>query len=109
VIEIDGQQKRERFLVKIDGRSVYLTGAVFVILTKLAFARSQGDGWVHQVDLSQAGARYIYRLKQELGGKVVIENDQCGYYRVTDKVSFNKGVLKKHPDHGVSGLFEEAA
>lgn len=118
MIEIDGQVKataqKRRFLVKIDGKEVWLTGVSFRILTMLAFARTNGEGWVHQSDLSTAGARYIYRLKQELGHKgamiqeAVVESSgkKDGYYRLTtDQVTFNPETLKNHDDWDVRRLF----
>lgn len=111
MIEIDGQVKatgqKRRFLVKIDSKEAWLTGVSFRILTTLAFARTNSEGWVHQTDLSKSGARYIHRLKQELGQKVV-ENSgkKDGYYRLTtDQVAFNTERLKNHDDWDVRRLF----
>ena len=111
MIYIDGQPEKERFLVKINGEDVWLPMQPFMIFTKLAFARTHGDGWVHREELIPGVGQFrdIYRLKGELGTKVLIENNRSGYYRVTDEVSFNEERLKNHPDHQVSSLFEEAA
>lgn len=113
MIEIDGQVKataqKLRLLVKIDGKEVWLTGVSFGILTRLAVGRTNTkEGWIHQSELSSSSARYIYRLKEELGRKDLIENSGCrdGYYRLaTDQVAFNTERLKNHDDWDVRRLF----
>ena len=111
MIEIDGQQKPgPRFLVKIDGKDIWLTYRSFGIFVKLAFARTVGTvHWKHESELN-GGARYIYRLKQELDRKDLIDNDRNGCYKLaTDKVTFNHEVLRNHDDYEVSQLFPEVA
>lgn len=109
MIEIDGQPRKQRFLVRIDGEPVWLTLTSLVYLVTLAHARIHRNGWVHKMDI-QGGdnvARYIHLLKQESRGKVNIDNDSNGSYRlVTDRVVFNVENLKAVPHHDVSGLFE---
>ena len=117
MICVDGQAKKRRFLVKVDGRDVFLRGMPFTYLVMLAWARMHPgiinylDGWIHKTDIAPGDnqARYIYRLRKELGQKDLIENDRAGYYRLTDEVSFNEETLREHPDNAVSSLFSEVA
>lgn len=120
VIEIDGQEKpvqprsrKQRFLVKVDDREVWLTGVSFRIFVTLAhFRRFQLGGWIHQTDLSTSEARYIHRLRGELDSDDLIENSgkRDGYYRLgRSDVKFNTERLGKHYDSDVSKLFAEVA
>jgi len=117
MLELDGHYERERYLVKIDGRPVRLTGKSFKYLAKLVFARLSGnDGWIYKDDI-EAGfnqARYLYRLKQEFrSGGVdwqIFENNRLGYYRLAlgpDKVRVDYENLRRHHDFEVRQLVEE--
>jgi helicase len=110
-LELDGTYERERYLVKIDGFPVRLTGKSFKFLAKLAFARlAGGEGWTYKDDL-EAGfnqARYLYRLKKEMkeGGFswAIFENNRLGYYRLaleSSRIRINVENLKNHPDYEV--------
>jgi hypothetical protein len=68
LVEIDGHYEKERYLVKIDGFPVRLTGKSFMYLAKLAFSRlANTEGWIYKDDIEVGfnQARYLYRLRQE--------------------------------------------
>ncbi|HPC11349.1 MAG TPA: DEAD/DEAH box helicase, partial [candidate division Zixibacteria bacterium] len=51
-VEIDGSCERERYLVRVDGRPVWLTGKSFKYFTRLAWSRVQRDGgWMYKEDI----------------------------------------------------------
>ncbi|UCD93528.1 MAG: DEAD/DEAH box helicase [Candidatus Zixiibacteriota bacterium] len=118
-LELDGAYERERYLVKIDGFPVRLTGKSFKFLAKLALARlAAGDGWIYKDDL-EAGfnqARYLYRLKTEMkeGGFswAIFENNRLGYYRLAlepSRIRMNVENLKNHPDYEVRQGVDQVA
>ncbi|MCB2229239.1 DEAD/DEAH box helicase [bacterium] len=119
VIEIDGSQDRERFVVRINGQPVRLTGKSFKYFAKLAWSRQNAEsGWMYKEDI-EAGfnqARYLYRMKNEVNAGLgtdwpVVENNRLGYYRLDvdpSKIRFNRSALKEHPDWEVRSLFEMA-
>ncbi len=116
MIEIDGRKKPgPRYLVKIDGREVWLTGTSFRIFVIFAHARWHKPcplAWVHKSDLSIYAIRYIHRLRGELDNPDLIENsgNKDGYYRLTrGDVRCNNETLKNHEDHDVRKLFAEVA
>lgn len=118
MLEIDGSQDKERFVVKINGCPVKLTGKSFKYFTKLAWSRANREsGWVYKEDI-EAGfnqARYLYRMKNELTAGLgldcsLIENNRLGYYRLDidpAKIRFNRENLREHPDWEVRQLFEQ--
>jgi helicase len=116
-IEIDGDYEQDRYLVRIDGFPVRLTGKSFKYLVKLAWSRLNGDnGWIYKEDIEVGfnQARYLYRMKNEIcsGFKStwpIIENNRLGYYRLDidpEKIRINAGNLRSHPDYEVRSLFE---
>lgn len=118
-IELDGGYEKERYLVRIDGFPVRLTGKSFKYLAKLAFSRLiNGDGWVYKDDIESGfnQARYLYRLKQELkaGGVTspIFENNRLGYYRLSldpSKIHLNLGNLKNHYDFELRAMADQLA
>ncbi|MEK6945602.1 MAG: hypothetical protein AABW63_02310 [Nanoarchaeota archaeon] len=124
-IEIDGATLHggDRYLVKINGQKVYLTGKSFAYFTKLAWFRKHGEGWVDN-DALEPGfnqARYLYRMKTEIREGLrkgeeketrplewgVAENRRDGRYRMIANpgvITFNEANLKRYPDHTVSSL-----
>ncbi|MCP4704503.1 MAG: hypothetical protein GY865_07820 [candidate division Zixibacteria bacterium] len=120
VIELDGRYERERYLVKIDGVPIHLTGKSFKYLLRLAYSRLVADdGWVYKDDIEDGfnQARYLYRLKQEMnrGGNFswpIFENNRLGYYRLDldpSKIRVNLGNLLNHPDFEVREMAGELA
>jgi len=120
LIELDGRYERERYLVKIDGVPVRLTGKSFKYLMRLAYSRLTGnDGWIYKDDIEIGfnQARYLYRLKQEMnrGGNFswpIFENNRLGYYRLDldpSRIRVNLDNLMDHPDFEVREMAEELA
>ncbi len=118
VIELDGRYERERYLVKIDGLPIHLTGKSFKYLMRLVYSRLvAGDGWVYKDDIEIGfnQARYLYRLKQEMNrdGNIswsIFENNRLGYYRLDldpSKIKVNLGNLLNHPDYEVREMAGE--
>jgi hypothetical protein len=114
-IEIDGAYERERYLVKINGFPVRLTGKSFKYFIKLAWSRLNRDsGWIYKEDIEIGfnQARYLYRMKGEISNGLnikwpVIENNRLGYYRLNidpAAISINAENLKNHPDYEVRSL-----
>ncbi len=115
LIEIDGGYERERYLIKINGFPVRLTGKSFKYFTKLACARiSDGAGWIYKEDIEVGfnQARYLYRMKNELNSGLrmdwqIIENNRLGYYRLNvepSKIKIDFGNLKDNPDYELQEL-----
>ncbi len=114
-IEIDGSCEGERFLVRIDGFPIRLTGKSFKYFAKLAWARRFGEsGWLYkeEIEIGFNQARYLYRMKNEIANGLkmnwpVIENNRLGYYRLmidSSSISLNFDNLRDHPDYEVRGL-----
>jgi len=117
LVEIDGRFESDRYLVRIDGFPVRLTGKSFKYLTKLAWSRLKGDsGWVYKEDIEVGfnQARYLYRMKNEINAGIstnwpVVENNRLGYYRLDispESIRFNVANLKDHPDYELRSIFE---
>ncbi|MFH2036045.1 MAG: DEAD/DEAH box helicase [Candidatus Zixiibacteriota bacterium] len=119
IVEFDGNYEKERYLVKVDGFPVRLTGKSFKYLVKLASSRVlSNEGWVYKDDIEIGfnQARYLYRLKQEMksGGVSwpIFENNRLGYYRLDlnpEKIRFNIDNLKNHPDFELRQMADEIA
>ncbi|SYZ74123.1 putative Helicase [Candidatus Zixiibacteriota bacterium] len=119
-LDLDGCYEGERYLIKIDGFPVRLTGKSFKYLVKLAHARLiSHEGWIYKDEI-EAGfnqARYLYRLKQEInrdGGCpwTIFENNRLGYYRLDlepSKITLNLENLKTHPDYELQRIAGELA
>lgn len=123
LLELDGSYQGERYLIRIDGFPVRLTGKSFKYLVKLAYARlspaAGGEGWAYKDDIEVGfnQARYLYRLKQEInagtGGNhpwQIFENNRLGYYRLDiepAKINLNLENLKSHPDYELRHIAEE--
>ena len=116
-IEVDGESDGERYLVKIDGFPVRLTGKSFKYFTKLAWSRVHRDaGWIYKEDIEVGfnQARYLYRMKHEVADSLghtwpIYENNRLGYYRLMadpSRIKLNQSRLKEHPDYEVRSLFE---
>ncbi|MBN1211945.1 MAG: hypothetical protein JXA92_05155, partial [candidate division Zixibacteria bacterium] len=119
IIEIDGSFDRERYLVRINGFPVRLTGKSFKYFTKLAWSRLNMDaGWIYKEDIEIGfnQARYLYRMKNEISASLnldrpLIENNRLGYYRLNiepGKIKINRDNLKKHPDYEIRQLVTES-
>ena len=119
LVEIDGSQDRERYVVKINGLPVKLTGKSFKYFTKLAWSRRNAEsGWLYKEDIETGfnQARYLYRMKNEITASLaadwsVVENNRLGYYRLDldpERIQFNFENLKSHPDWEIRSLFERA-
>lgn len=119
-IEIDGTPVRERFLVRINNCPVSLTGKSFKYLLKLVWSRLTKDsGWLYKEDLEHGfnQARYLYRLRQEVGRDLfpdwpLYENNRSGYYRLAadrDGLRVNLSALKEFPDYEVQQIAVELA
>lgn len=117
MIEIEGTYERERYLVKINGFPVRLTGKSFKYFTKLAWSRLYGDsGWVYKEEIEHGfnQARYLYRMKGEISQGLnsnwdIFENNRLGYYRLNAdpaKIKINIDNLKDHPDFEIRSLVE---
>ena len=117
LVEIDGTFEGDRYLVRINGCPVKLTGKSFKYLTKLAWSRVNKDaGWIYKEDLEVGfnQARYLYRMKNEINdgfssGWPIVENNRLGYYRLQldpARIRLNVDNLKEHPDYEVRSLFE---
>jgi helicase len=119
LVEIDGDYERERYLVKIDGFPVRLTGKSFKYLTKLVFSRIMGgEGWIYKDDIEVGfnQARYLYRLKQEMKSAgvpwAIFENNRLGYYRLdldSSKIRLNFDNLKSHHDFELRQMADQLA
>jgi hypothetical protein len=114
-VEIDGSYDSDRYLVRINGLPIKLTGKSFKYLTKLAWSRVTGDGgWVYKEDLEIGfnQARYLYRLKNEIAAGYpsdwqIVENNRLGYYRLDlrpDKIRINFDNLQNFPDYELQQL-----
>jgi len=114
-VEIDGVFERERYLVRINGFPVRLTGKSFKYFTRLAWWRlNQDSGWIYKEDLEVGfnQARYLYRMKNEVVSALnlpwpVFENNRLGYYRLNvdpSRIRINLENLKRHPDYEVRVL-----
>ncbi len=114
-IEIDGTYDRERFLIRINGFPVRLTGKSFKYLARLAWFRAYSqNGWVYKEDIEVGfnQARYLYRMKNELAESIgqgwsVVENNRLGYYRLDidpSKIKINVDNIRNHPDFEVRNL-----
>ncbi|UCD64051.1 MAG: DEAD/DEAH box helicase [Candidatus Zixiibacteriota bacterium] len=114
-IEIDGTYERERYLVRINGFPVRLTGKSFKYFAKLAWSRLNRDsGWIYKEDIEVGfnQARYLYRMKGEITGSLnlswpVVENNRLGYYRLNaepSRITINVENLRRHPDYEVRSL-----
>ena len=119
MIEIDGSFDRERYLVRINGFPVRLTGKSFKYFTKLAWSRLNMDaGWIYKEDIEIGfnQARYLYRMKNEISASLnldrpLIENNRLGYYRLNiepGKIKINRDNLSKHPDYEIRQLVTES-
>ncbi|MCX6826281.1 MAG: hypothetical protein NTV06_03280 [candidate division Zixibacteria bacterium] len=123
IIELDGSYEAERYLIKIDGVPIRLTGKSFKYLAKLACARlnsacpaGKNDGWIYKdnIEIGFNQARYLYRLKQEINGQgrddwSVFENNRLGHYRLDLKPSqirFNLDNLRSNPDYELQQIAE---
>ena len=109
-IVVDGSYERERYLVRIDGFPVRLTGKSFKYFTKLAWGRLCSDGgWIYKEDIEVGfnQARYLYRMKNEIADGLgmnwpVFENNRLGYYRLQidpTRIDINTDNLRDHPDY----------
>ncbi len=118
-LEIPGTLDKERYLVKINGLPVKLTGKSFKYFIKLAWSRLNKDaGWIFKEEIESGfnQARYLYRMKNEISsgfdsGWPIIENNRLGYYRLQidpGKISIDAESLSKHPDWEVRSLFESS-
>ncbi len=115
LVEIDGTLDHERYLVKINGYPVRLTGKSFKYFTKLAWSRLKRDsGWVYKEDIEVGfnQARYLYRMKNEINANLgsdwpIVENNRLGYYRLDidpEKIRINTQNLSNHPDYEIRSL-----
>ncbi len=117
-LEIDGSYERERYLVRVNGFPVRLTGKSFKYIARLAWSRlHQNSGWVFKEDLEVGfnQARYLYRMKGEVNAGInfpwsVVENNRLGYYRLSidpARISIKMENLKNHPDYELRSLISD--
>ncbi len=117
MIEIDGSYESERYLIKVNGCPVRLTGKSFKYFVKLAWSRLYGEsGWIYKEEIENGfnQARYLYRMKNEVGSGLnsnwsIFENNRLGYYRLNvepSKIKINMENIKNHPDYEVRMLIE---
>lgn len=125
-LTLEGQPIRERFRglysdqPAITDQAFILTQKSFTLLALMALARvgrhpdADEDGWIHVRDLepSDNGSRYIYRLRQELlaqlGKIALIDNNRTGRYRLTVEpagITFRREHLSHFPDYQVGAFF----
>ncbi len=114
-IEIDGAYEGDRYLIRINGFPLRLTGKSFKYFTKLAWSRLHHEtGWVYKEDLEVGfnQARYLYRMKNEINLGLrsswpIFENNRLGYYRLDidpNRVRINLDNLRSHPDYELQQL-----
>ncbi len=119
-MEIDGTFEGDRYLIRLNGLPVRLTGKSFKYLMKLAWSRLRRDsGWVYKEDIEIGfnQARYLYRMKNEIAQSFpspwkIFENNRLGYYRLDlspEAIRINFENLKSHPDYEIRQLAEQAA
>ncbi len=113
-LQIDGASRGERFLLRVDGLPVSLTGKSFKYLVKLVCARlGQSDGWIYKDDIEIGfnQARYLYRMRREIAAQLpgyrwsVYENNRLGYYRLaldSAALDVNRETLASSPDYEVA-------
>ncbi len=113
-LQIDGASRGERFLMRVDGLPVSLTGKSFKYLVKLVCARlAQADGWIYKDDIEIGfnQARYLYRMRREIAAQLpsyswsVYENNRLGYYRLaldSAAISVNREALVNSPDYEIA-------
>jgi len=108
-IEVDGSYDGDRYLIKINGFPIRLTGKSFKYFAKLAWSRLGGEsGWIYKDDIESGfnQARYLYRMKSEINGGLgflwpILENNRLGYYRLNAdpaRIRINFGNLRQHDD-----------
>ena len=118
-VEVIGTMDRERFLVRINGFPVPLTGKSFKYFVKLAWSRlTDESGWMYKEDIEVGfnQARYLYRMKNEIAagydaGWPIIENNRLGYYRLQvdpSRIQIDRTCLERHPDWEIRSLFGPA-
>lgn len=114
-IEIVGTLSRERYVVRINDRLFNLTGKSFKYLVGLVWSRlTKDDGWLYKEDLERGfnQARYLYRLRQEIGRDFLpdwplYESNRLGYYRLVasrDKIKVNVNALRENPDYEIQRM-----
>lgn len=114
-VEIDGSFEHDRYLIKINGFPVRLTGKSFKYFAKLAWwRRQQPAGWIYKDDIEIGfnQARYLYRMKNEINHELradwpIVENNRLGYYRLDidpGRIQINLDNLKNHPDYELRSL-----
>lgn len=119
-IEIEGTPVRERYLIRINGRAISLTGKSFKYFLRLAWSRlTKDNGWLYKEDLEQGfnQARYLYRLRQEIGRDFLpewplYENNRSGYYRLAaerERIRVNLSALKDNPDFEIRQMVSDLA
>ena len=87
-IHLDGQAKKQRYLIRIDNKELWVTLRSFETALMLAIAAKDGDlGWVNGRDMSsESYYQVIWRLKENLKADGVdpdqiIENNGAKHYR----------------------------
>jgi DEAD/DEAH box helicase/Helicase conserved C-terminal domain len=113
-LHVDGASRGERFMLRVDGLPVALTGKSFKYLIKLVCARlSQTEGWIYKDDIEIGfnQARYLYRMRREIAAQLpgyrwsVYENNRLGYYRLaldSAAIDVNRETLLNSPDYEVA-------
>jgi replicative superfamily II helicase len=114
-IEIVGTPVRERFQIRINGRSINLTGKSFKYLLRLVWSRlTKDNGWLYKEDLERGfnQARYLYRLRQEIGRDFLpdwplYENNRSGYYRLAAEcqgLKVDVDAIREIPDYEIQQM-----
>jgi helicase len=111
-LHLIGTCRQRRYLVKIDGRDVWLPNQPFRVLGQLAmWRRTKASEWFHQsdLDITSGAHRALSRLRKLLDpytgpgpdGSGWIENNGHGGYRVVAQIEieWDEQVMRlEHPD-----------
>lgn len=114
-IAIPGASKGQKTEITIDGRSVLIPIASFLVLLTLVAARLDSDEWVSSKEhgAGEEGWRQASRLREELekhagkGARALIENDGAGSYRLHSDVTVGAidwARLAKHSDARIRAI-----
>ena len=110
----NGECRKRRYLIRINGRDARVRLETFTCLWKLAVQLlNSPPGWTHQADLNDNVHSAMFRLKKDLKkiaglDGVCIENDGHGKFRLStppENITYDEEPLKTYH----SALFEQHA